>query len=67
MPETDIPLREDRDSIRIPTLDRPRRPNALNGALVEAICGAVRAPTETTRSPASCCRAMSAHSRPGLT
>ena len=41
MPDTDILLQEDRGSIRILTLNRPRRLNALNGALVGAICDAL--------------------------
>ena len=42
MADTDILLQEDRGSTRILTLNRPRRLNALNGALVAAICEAVR-------------------------
>ena len=42
MADTDILLQEDRGSTRILTLNRPRRLNALNGALVDAICEAVR-------------------------
>lgn len=42
MADIDILLQEDRGSTRILTLNRPRRLNALNGALVDAICEAVR-------------------------
>ncbi len=42
MADTDILLQEDRGSTRILTLNRPCRLNALNGALVDAICAAVR-------------------------
>lgn len=42
MQDDDILLREDRGSTRILTLNRPRRLNALDSALVDAICEAVR-------------------------
>ena len=41
MTEADILLEQDRGATRMLTLNRPRRLNALDGALVEALCDAV--------------------------